>query len=81
MSDLLNEIKEDVMREKYAFLWNKYGNYIIGLAVALLLLTGGLVTFSNHINSKNLGYSDELYQAENSSPDKALTLYDDLLKN
>jgi hypothetical protein len=36
MSDIFQEVEEDVRRERYEKLWKKYGNYIIALAVLIV---------------------------------------------
>ncbi len=41
MSDIFNEIDEEVRREKLQKLWDRYQNYIVGGAVLLVLLVGG----------------------------------------
>lgn len=42
MSDIFQEVEEDVRRERYEKLWKKYGNYIIALAV---LIVAGVAAF------------------------------------
>ncbi len=41
MSDLLRELEEDIKEEKILNLWRKYGNYLIGLALTIILATAG----------------------------------------
>lgn len=47
MSDIFREVDEDLRRERAAALWNKYRNYIIGLAVLVVVATGAFVTWRN----------------------------------
>jgi len=41
VSDLIREIEEDLQRDRYKKLWEKYGNLVIAAAVALVLGTAG----------------------------------------
>lgn len=39
--NLFKEIDEDLRQERFAKLWKQYGNYIIGLAVVIVVAVGG----------------------------------------
>ncbi len=41
MSDLLAELEEDIREERIYTLWHTWGNTIIGIALAIVLITGG----------------------------------------
>jgi hypothetical protein len=41
MDEFIEEIKEEVRRDKLLEIWNQYGNYIIGGILAILLITAG----------------------------------------
>jgi len=41
MSDIFQEVEEDVRRERYEQLWKKYGTYIIAAAALLVLAVAG----------------------------------------
>jgi hypothetical protein len=41
MSDIFREVDEDLRRERYKVIWTKYGNYIIAVAVLIVLVAGG----------------------------------------
>jgi hypothetical protein len=43
MSDIFREIDEELRRENFAKLWERYGQYVVGLAVAIVLITAGTV--------------------------------------
>lgn len=51
MSDFLREIEEDIREERILILWRKYGNYLIGLALAIVIGTAGY-TFWNYVKHK-----------------------------
>ncbi|GAA0782706.1 tetratricopeptide repeat protein [Roseibium denhamense] len=41
MSDIFREVDEDIRKEKYRRLWDKFGYYVIGLAVLIVIGTAG----------------------------------------
>lgn len=41
MSDIFKEVEEDIRRDYYKRLWDRFGPYIIGLAVLIVALTAG----------------------------------------
>jgi hypothetical protein len=43
MSDIFREIDEELRRDNFAKLWERYGQYVVGLAVIIVLATAGTV--------------------------------------
>jgi hypothetical protein len=43
MSDIFREIDEELRRDNFAKLWERYGQYVVGLAVVIVLITAGTV--------------------------------------
>jgi hypothetical protein len=43
MSELIEDIKEDIKREDLLKVWNQYGNWIIGGVFAFILVTSGIL--------------------------------------
>lgn len=41
MADIFQEIDEELRQDRVAKLWNRYGNYVIVVAVLIVLLVGG----------------------------------------
>jgi len=41
MSDIFREVDEDLRREQYKRLWDRYGSYVIGLAILIVVATAG----------------------------------------
>ncbi len=41
MVDIFTEVEEELRRDRAAGLWKKYGNYVVGAALALVLAVGG----------------------------------------
>lgn len=48
MSDIFQEVDEDLRRENFAKLWARYGKYVIALAVLLVLATAGVVQWRQY---------------------------------
>lgn len=53
MADIFNEIDEDVRRERYEQLWKRYGNYVIGAALLIVLATAGAVGWREYTDRQN----------------------------
>ncbi len=43
MSDIFREIDEELRRDNFAKLWERYGQYLVGLVVLIVLVTAGTV--------------------------------------
>jgi len=41
MSDFLTELEDDIREEKLLALWKKYGHFLVGIAVAIVVATAG----------------------------------------
>jgi hypothetical protein len=41
MSDIFREVDEDIRKEKYRRLWDRFGPWVIGVAVLIVIGTGG----------------------------------------
>ncbi len=41
MADIFREVDEDLRREQFKRLWDRYGTYVIGLAVLIVVATAG----------------------------------------
>ena len=37
MTNIFNEIDEDIRKEKYQIIWKKYGKYLIALIILIVL--------------------------------------------
>ena len=62
MTDIFKEVDEDLRQEHYKKLWDKYGRYVIGAAVVLVLAVGGYQAWVAWEQSKRNERSD-LYSA------------------
>lgn len=68
MADIFNEIDEDVRRERYEQLWKRYGNYVIGAALLVVLGTAGAVGWREYTDRQNkaqaMRFLDAMDQAQ-----------------
>jgi hypothetical protein len=66
LSDIFREIDEELRRESVAQLWKKYGNYVIALAVLIVVATGAVVGWRT--------YQDKQREAQGAQYASALDL-------
>lgn len=66
MSDIFREIDEELRRDSFAQLWKHYGNYIIALAVLIVVATAGVVGWG--------AYRDKQREAQGAQYSAALDL-------
>jgi len=66
LSDIFREIDEELRRDNLAQLWKKYGNYVIGLAVLIVVATAAIVGWRT--------YQDKQREAQGSEYASALDL-------
>jgi hypothetical protein len=64
MSDIFQEVEEDVRRERYEQLWHKYGNYVIAAAALLVLAVGGYQAWSAYDTNQRQQVSDKYQEAQ-----------------
>lgn len=48
MSDIFREIEDELRRDNLLKLWQRYGKYIIAVAVVALVIAGGIVAWRDH---------------------------------
>ena len=63
MSDIFQEVEEDVRRERYEELWKKYGNYVIAAAIVLVIAVAGFQAWKNYDLSQRQKISDRYREA------------------
>jgi hypothetical protein len=83
MSDLLEEIKEDIREEQLAKFWKSYGNWVIGGVIAILAGTAIGISWQNWNASQLEEYSQKFnsaINAERSDQAQALKVFEELAK-
>jgi len=63
VSDIFQEVEEDVRRERYEQLWKKYGNVIIAAAVVLVLAVAGYQAWRTYDLSQRQKVSERYREA------------------
>lgn len=48
MTDIFHEVSEDMRRERAQKLWAKYGNYVLGAALAVVIGVSGYVAYQHY---------------------------------
>ena len=67
MSDIFQEVEEDVRRERYEQIWKKYGNYIMAAAAVLVLAVAGYQAYQNYDLTQRQKVSDQFREASQSA--------------
>lgn len=60
MSDLLDEVGEDLRRQQLEQFWKENGSWIIAGIIIAILFTGGLAWWRQHVYERNLKKTTEL---------------------
>jgi len=63
VSDIFQEVEEDVRRERYEQIWKDYGNYIIALAVVIVLAVAGYQAWQRYDLAQRQKISDRYREA------------------
>jgi hypothetical protein len=63
VSDIFQEVEEDVRRERYEQLWKKYGNYLIAAAAVLVLAVAGYQAWKTYDLSQRQKISERYREA------------------
>jgi len=67
VSDIFQEVEEDVRRERYEQLWKKYGNHMMAVAALLVLAVAGYQFWQNYDLSQRQKVSDQFRAASQSA--------------
>lgn len=63
MSDIFDEIEEDLKRDRLEAAWKKYGKYVIAIAVVVVLATAGNTAWRHFQASKKAEMANQFDQA------------------
>lgn len=69
MADIFKEVEEDLRRDNAAALWKKYGRYLVGLAVAVVLAVAGAQAWRAYDEQRRGELSDKYAVAVELSED------------
>jgi hypothetical protein len=81
LTDLFREIEEDLRRDQVKQLWEKYGIYVVGLAVAIVLAAAVIVGWRAYERSRNeaasAGYDAIVAAAASQKPEETAKAFAD----
>ena len=66
MANIFNEVDEDIRKERYQSLWNKYGKYVISLIVLIIVI----FSLSQYSKQKNITDNKKLLDIYYSAAEK-----------
>ena len=79
MTDLFREVEEDLRREQFSKLWEKYGTWVIGLAVAIVLVAAAVVGWRAWVHSEQVedsaAYNAVVKETADAAPAEAAEAY------
>lgn len=79
MTDIFREVDEDIRREKYQHLWDRYGVFLIGTAVAIVVVAAAIVGWRAYQLSEaedaSASYNQALRDAEAMTAGEAATYF------
>ncbi len=82
MSDLVNEIKQELKEEKYAALWKKYQNHVYSIVLAILVVTAGISFWNRYQEGQRqevaATYFNALQAIDHKNQKIALNLLDEI---
>lgn len=82
MSDLVNEIKQELKEEKYAALWKKHQNHIYSIVLAILVVTAGISFWNRYQEGQRqevaATYFNALQAIDHKNQKIALNLLDEI---
>ncbi len=84
MSDIFQEIDEDLRRDRFARLWKRHGNYIVAAVALIVLATAGVVGWRDYRERQNAAQADTFLkamdQAQQGNADAAKAAFAQLAK-
>ncbi len=63
MADIFDEIEEDLRRDRMKELWQRYGNYILGLAVLIIIGVAGYQGYNYWMETKSQSSGNTFFEA------------------
>lgn len=85
MADIFQEIDEELRQDRAAKLWKRYGNYVIAVAIAVVLAVGGYRFWQQYDQTAretdSAAYQSALAQANDGDVDSAVAVLGDLAKD
>ena len=61
---LMLEVDDELRRERMQKLWQRFGQYVVGLSIAIVFVTAAIVGWKSYQNAQNEGWTAELLTAQ-----------------
>lgn len=85
MSDIFREVDEDLRQERYAKLWSRFGKYVIGAIVLVVVVAAVVIAWQNIVESRRQAegerFSEALVMAREGAAEQAATAFNRLAEN
>ncbi|ABS65093.1 conserved hypothetical protein [Parvibaculum lavamentivorans DS-1] len=85
MTDLFREVEEDLRREQFSKLWDKYGAWLIGAVVALVLVVAAIVGWRAWSHSQRVEasarFEETVIKAQDAAPAEAAAAFAELAES
>lgn len=82
MSDIFREVDEDLRQERYAKLWSRYGKYVIGAIVLVVVVAAVVIAWQNVVESRREAegqkFAEALEMARQGATEQAATAFNRL---
>jgi hypothetical protein len=85
VSDIFREVDEDLRQERYAKLWSRFGKYVIGAIVLVVVVAAVVIAWQNIVESRRQAegerFSEALVMAREGAAEQAATAFNRLAEN
>lgn len=84
MADFLEEVKEDLKRERFEKLFKDYGGYFAAIIIAIIAGTASVTWYGAHLEARQVASSDKFAEAliaAESDKEKSLSILSEIYEN
>jgi hypothetical protein len=73
VADIFDEVDEELKQDNAKQLWDRYGRYLVGVAILIVMATAGHVGWKEYVQNRQEAYSEQFMAALSLSGDKKHT--------
>lgn len=85
MSDIFREVDEDLRQERYAKLWSRFGKYVVGAVVLVVVVAAVVIAWQNVTEGRRQAegesFAEALELAREGATEQAATAFNRLAEN
>jgi len=85
VSDIFREVDEDLRQERYAKLWSRFGKYVIGAIVAIVVVAAVVIAWQNIVEGRRQAegerFAEALDMARQGAAEQAATAFNRLAED